>query len=512
MKAHAMTSQKTRNRWLVLAILSSALLLITIDVTVLYIALPRLTAALSASASEKLWIVNAYPLVMAGLLPGLGTLGDRLGHKQLFLAGLVVFGVASLVAAFAPSAGVLIASRVLLAVGAAAMMPATLSIIRLTFENEAERSFAIGVWAAVASGGAALGPVVGGLLLEHFWWGSVFLINVPVVLVALGLAVWLMPNRRGHTARPWDLTGSAQLLVALVALAYAVKEIAKRDASLTHAGIALVLGVVALILFKRRQDRLTHKLIDFSLFSDRGFSAGVTAALVSMMALIGFELVLSQRLQLVLGLSPLEAGLFLLPIPLAAFVTGPIAGALTARLGAMNLLWGGLFLAAVGLALSGLSYDAPLLSQLPGFLILGSGLGTTMTAASGVIMARAPDDRAGMAASIEEVSFELGGAIGIAVLGSVLTAVYGASLKGSDGAGVSPMVLDSLDEALVAAARLPEVAGETLRAAAFAAFDQAFVAVIAIAAALTFLTACAIGIMKAKGGIRTRPSQGPCVG
>ncbi|WP_273506399.1 MFS transporter [Fulvimarina manganoxydans] len=163
-----MTSQKTRNRWLVLAILSSALLLITIDVTVPYIALPRLTAALSASASEKLWIVNAYPLVMAGLLPGLGTLGDRLGHKQFFLAGLVVFGVASLVAAFAPSAAVLIASRVLLAVGAAAMMPATLSIIRLTFENEAERSFAIGVWAAVASGGAALGPVGGGLLPEHF--------------------------------------------------------------------------------------------------------------------------------------------------------------------------------------------------------------------------------------------------------------------------------------------------------------------------------------------------------
>ncbi|WMS44517.1 MFS transporter [Acuticoccus sp. MNP-M23] len=503
-----MTSQKPRNRWLVLAILSSALLLITIDVTVLYIALPRLTEALSASASEKLWIVNAYPLVVAGLLPGLGTLGDRLGHKRLFLAGLTVFGAASLLAAYAPDPAILIGARVLLAVGAAAMMPATLSIIRLTFEDEAERSFAIGIWAAVASGGAALGPVVGGLLLEHFWWGSVFLINVPVVLVALGLAAFLMPNGRRHGARPWDLTGSAQVLVGLVALAYAVKELAKRDASLTHMALALTVGIVALVLFKRRQDRLTYKLIDFSLFRDRGFSAGVAAALVSMLAMIGFELVLSQRLQLILGLTPLEAGLFILPIPLAAFVTGPIAGALTGRLGAMNLLWGGLFLAAVGLALSGLSYDAPLLWQLPGFLMLGSGLGTTMTAASGVIMARAPDDRAGMAASIEEVSFELGGAIGIAVLGSVLTAVYGASLKASGGSDVSPSALDSLDEALVVARTLPDAVADALRVAAFGAFDQAFLAVIALAATLSFTTALAIWIAAPSRGGRSSRCKG----
>src|SRR5690606_23367082 len=175
----------SHNRWLVLAIVSSALFLIVIDLTVLYTALPRLTHDLRASASQKLWIINAYPLVVAGLLPGLGTLGDRLGHKQLFLGGLLVFGMASVVAAFAPGADVLIGSRILLAVGAAMMMPATLSIIRLTFDDEKERAFAIGIWAAVASGGAAFGPVVGGVLLAFFWWGSVFLINVPVVLVAV---------------------------------------------------------------------------------------------------------------------------------------------------------------------------------------------------------------------------------------------------------------------------------------------------------------------------------------
>lgn len=191
----------SRNRWLVLAIVSSALFLIVIDMTVLYTALPRLTHDLGATASEKLWIVNAYPLVVAGLLPGLGTLGDRLGHRRLFMAGLAVFGMASLFAAYAPSPSVLIATRVLLAVGAAMMMPATLSIIRLTFTDEDERAFAIGVWAAVASGGAALGPVVGGLLLEYFWWGSVFLINVPVVAVAFALAAALLPRRAGDPAR-----------------------------------------------------------------------------------------------------------------------------------------------------------------------------------------------------------------------------------------------------------------------------------------------------------------------
>ncbi len=175
-------------RWLVLAIVSSALLLIVVDMTVLYTALPRLTHELQVNASEKLWIVNIYALVVSGLLLGMGTLGDRLGHKRLFMAGLVVFGVASLAAAYSPGAATLIAARALLAVGAAMMMPATLSILRLTFADERERAIAIGVWASVASGGAAIGPVVGGVLLEHFWWGSVFLINVPIVLLALPLA------------------------------------------------------------------------------------------------------------------------------------------------------------------------------------------------------------------------------------------------------------------------------------------------------------------------------------
>ncbi|WP_313956164.1 MFS transporter [Mesorhizobium amorphae] len=268
------------NRWLVLAIVSSALFLIVIDMTVLYTALPTLTHDLRATATEKLWIVNAYPLVVAGLLPGVGTLGDRLGHKRMFLAGLVVFGLASLGAAFSPTSAWLIAARALLALGAAMMMPATLSLIRLTFIDEKERAFAIGVWAAVASGGAAFGPVVGGALLEHFWWGSVFLINVPVVLIALLAGATLLPNRPGNSDHPWDLVGSVQVMIGLVGLTYAIKEMAKRDPSWFAAALAFAIGLVAMIVFVRRQLASRTPLIDFSLFENPRFSAGVATAMV----------------------------------------------------------------------------------------------------------------------------------------------------------------------------------------------------------------------------------------
>lgn len=482
----------SRNRWLVLAIVSSALFLITIDMTVLYTALPRLTYDLEASAAQKLWIVNAYPLVVAGLLPGLGGLGDRLGHKRMFLSGLAVFGLASGAAAFAGTPVVLIAARVLLAVGAAMMMPATLSLIRLTFTDEKERAFAIGIWAAVASGGAAMGPVLGGLLLEWFWWGSVFLINVPIVLAALLSGALVLVNRRPAEMHPFDLVGSVQVMVGLVGLVYAIKEFARREPSFQIAGLALLIGTLAMAAFVRRQHRTAHPLIDFGLFRNIRFASGVVAALVATAALIGVELVFSQRLQLVLGLSPLQAGLMILPIPAASFLAGPLTGLALPRLGATRMLSSAMALTGLAMVAYLLTHQGPPAVWLSFLAVMGFGLGATMTASSSVIMLSAPEGNAGMAASIEEVAFELGGALGVAILGSVMSALYSRAMHVP--AGLDATVADSLDQALIAAERLDRIAAAQLTTLARGAFDEAFVGVIALAAVL--VSGAAYGIWR----------------
>ncbi|MBR7651235.1 MFS transporter [Brucella oryzae] len=473
-----------KNRWLVLTIVSSALFLIVVDMTVLYTALPRLTHDLAASASEKLWIMNIYPLVVAGLLPGLGTLGDKVGHKRMFMSGLAIFGLASFCAAYSPNPEFLIAARAFLACGAAMMMPATLSIIRLTFTDNKERSLAIGIWAAIASGGAAIGPVAGGVLLEYFWWGSVFLINVPVVLIALALSIFTLENRPLGSKRKWDLIGSIQIMVGLIALTYAVKELAKRDASMIVFAAALAIGLVASFIFVQRQFASDEPLIDFSLFSNRLFSMGVFAALVASGSMTGMELVFSQRMQLIEGMTPLHAGLSILPIPLAAFVAGPLAGIMLPRLGTGKLLWSSLGITALGVIVYILTYKTSASFYLIGLAILGFGVGAAMTGASSAIMTNAPAEKAGMAASIEEVSFELGNALGVTLFGSILSVFYTASLVIPEGAGIPAIVRDSLDEALLAAQSLPPADAQTLTTLASAAFENAYLAVITATATL----------------------------
>ncbi|CAI1807074.1 Methyl viologen resistance protein SmvA [Serratia liquefaciens] len=477
------------NRWLILAMISSALFLIIIDMTVLYTALPRLTLALDASASQKLWIVNAYPLVVAGLLPGAGMLSDRIGHKRLFIAGLPVFAVASLCAAFSPSAEWLIAARVFLAVGAAMMMPATLSIVRHVFTDERERALAIGIWAAVASGGAAIGPVVGGVLLEYFWWGSVFLINVPVVLAVLPFAWRLIPHCGGENKSPYDIIGSVQIMAGLVGCIYALKELSKAAPSFTALAIAAAIGVVSLWLFVRRQRRARYPMIDFSLFQNRLFAGGVGVALVSMIALVGVELVLTQRLQLVLELTPLQAALFILPIPLASALAGPLTGLLLPRFGERSMILGGFILTGLGIAGLALLYQSSLVLQLICLFIAGFGLGGVITAASTAIMLNAPEEKSGMAASIEDVSYELGGVLGITLLGGLMTAIYSHSLALPDSLPVSDIAYDSIDEALRLAANLAADQAEQLKQLARLAFDRAFIVVLIAAATLMALGA-----------------------
>lgn len=490
---------KLKQRWIILSIVSIALLLIFLDVTVLYVALPKLTNALEANASEKLWILNIYSLVVAALLPGAGTLSDRFGHKKLFIYGLVIFGIASFIAAYSVSAEMLIAARVLLAIGATAMMPATLSLIRVHFKDEDERSLAFGVWASIASGGAVLGPVVGGVLLEHFWWGSVFLINVPIVIIALFFTIFCIPaDEEPSDKKPWDLIGSVQIMIGLLGVTYAIKVLSKREMLLAEFFIALLIGVIFIGIFIHRQKRREHPLIDFSLFTNPVFSAGVVTALVCTMVLIGFELVLSQRLQLVLGLSPLQAGLFILPISLAALIAGPITGIIMARLGPQKLIIPTLMIAALGICSYIFIYEKTPTVQLISLCLVGFGLSAATTAASSSVMNNAPVERAGMTASIEEVAYELGGTLGVAIMGSVMNAVYTKHFILPNELGLDQSVRDGIDEVFRVVPDLATDKAESLLQLAFSAFNSSFLAVLQVSSALLIGLIIVVFLIKKK--------------
>ncbi|SDT05716.1 MFS transporter, DHA2 family, multidrug resistance protein [Paenibacillaceae bacterium GAS479] len=485
-------------RWLILAVVSSALLLIVMDSTILYTALPSLTYDLGASASEKLWILNGYSLVMAGLLPAMGTLGDRYGHKKIFALGLLVFTATSLLAAFAPTPSVLVVARILLAVGASMMMPATLSIIRMTFTNPRELGLAIGIWAAIASGGAGIGPIIGGLLVEHYWWGAAFLINVPIAILALVLTLVYVPSHEGNKDTKWDLIGSAQIMIALVAIVFAIKEFAKREGSPALAAISAVIGIVAMIIFIRRQLKSSNPLLDLSLFKLSPFTAGCITAVVGLFGQLGIQYVITQRLQLVEGLSPFQAGLIMISIPGAALIAGPVAGKMMVRYNVIRIKSISLLLAAVGTAIYLFQYDAGMMGQIIGLAFLGLGLGASMTAASHSIMSSAPPEKAGMAASIEEVAYEVGGAAGIAIIGSLSGLIYSLNMVIPQGLQVPANVKDSLDEALIAAEGLPTGASEALIVAGRTAFDDSFIVILMGLAIFFAVASLSIGLIGAR--------------
>ncbi|PWD51368.1 MFS transporter [Serinibacter arcticus] len=437
-----MNQLTSRRRWGVLATVAAGLLLITLDNSILYTALPTLTAELGATGSQSLWIINAYPVVMAGLLLGSGTLGDRIGHRRMFLAGLAIFGTASLLAAFAPDPAVLIGARALLAVGAAAMMPATLALVRLTFSIERERNLALAVWGSIAVVGSALGPIVGGLLLTQFWWGSVFLVNVPVVVVAAIATLALTPADSGDPTKHWDLLSSLLAMVGLVGAVLTIKELAHLPQQWGLIAASAATAVVALTLFVRRQRRLADPLLEFSVFRNPAFSAGVAGAATAMFAVAGAQLVITQRFQLVEGFEPIEAGLLVAAVALGTLPTALLGGALLHRVGLLVLVTGGLGLATLGTIGLVLAARADLLPALVVALVVtGAGLGATMSVASAAIVGNVPARRAGMAASVEEVSYEFGSLTAVALLGSLLTLVYSATVRlpagAPDGAGSS---------------------------------------------------------------------------
>ncbi|MFE9459560.1 MFS transporter [Streptomyces californicus] len=487
----------TSRRWLLLAVVSAGLLLITLDNSILYAALPTLVEDLGANSSEGLWIINAYPVVMAGLLLGSGTLGDRVGHRRMFLVGLVVFGAASLVAAFSPTPEALIGARAFLATGAAAMMPATLALIRVTFEDERERNVAIAVWGTMAVVGSALGPIISGVLLQHFWWGSVFIINVPVVVTALVATLALAPPNDPDPSKHWDLVSSLLALVALVGLVMAIKETAKTGPAPAVIAAAVIAGTVGGWAFVRRQRQLPHPLLDFAIFRNRAFLSGVLAAGFALFAISGVQLVTTQRFQLVEGFTPLRAGFLVAAVALGAFPTAMLGGAVLHRVGLLPLITGGLALGAAGTVLVLLNFATSMPFLVTGLIVTGAGLGAAMSVASSAIMGNVPARRAGMASSVEEVSYEFGGLIAVALLGSLLTAVYSATVDLP--AGAPERARDSLDSALALAG---EGAGAdtALISAASEAFDGAYFAVMIVVAVALAVGTLATGLLLRRHG------------
>ncbi|MCT1463033.1 MFS transporter [Corynebacterium sanguinis] len=399
-------------RWLLLSVLSTGLLLIGLDNSILYTALPTISAELGADEAQGLWIINAYPLVVAGLMLGTGTLGDKVGHARMFATGLVIFGVASLCCAYAPTPELLIAARGALGLGAAVMMPATLALVQQTFTNERERNTAIGIWASVATVGAAAGPLVGGFLLEHFWWGSIFLVNVPIVAAALVALALLRPANHPYPLARWDAVSTLLSILTLTGFTLVIKG---------HLLAAVPAGLGAW-LFVRRQARLEHPLLTFDIFRNRIFSGGVVAAGFALTGLAAVELLTTQRFQIVAGYSPLEAGAIISAVVVASLPSSIIGGMVLHRVGFLPLISGGLFVAALGTLVAALSVQT-LAVFLTAMLFVGAGIGAVGGVASTAIVGSAPPHREGMAASVEEISFELGALTGVALLGTLMSAI-----------------------------------------------------------------------------------------
>ncbi|GAB2656081.1 MFS transporter [Nocardia goodfellowii] len=414
----------TRRAWLGLAVLLLPVLLVSMDVSVLFLAMPTLTVDLDPSATQALWILDIYGFMIAGLLITMGNLGDRIGRRKILLAGAAVFGLASVLAAFAPSAVVLIVARALMGVGGATLLPSSLALISSLFPDVRQRAAAIGVWTAFFAGGSAVGPIIGGLLLHHFWWGSVFLINLPVLLVLLALGPVLLPEHRSSALGPIDLPSVALSIGGILPLIYAVKHAAAEGIDVEALALA-VIGIVVLTLFVRRQTHLTEPLLDLRLFTRPAFSVAIGSSLTGMMSLAALGYLTSMYLQSVTGRDPLAAALLGIPSAVAVFIFSMSGARLGRQIGVRSTFVLALLLAALGnLMLLGVGVHGGIGWYIAGSTIAGIGYGLAFTLVSDVAVSSVPAERAGSAVGISETSFELGNALGLSLLGSLAALVF----------------------------------------------------------------------------------------
>lgn len=466
--------------WLGLAVLLLPTTLLFLAMTVLFLATPYIAADLRPTSDQLLWVNDVYGFMMAGLLVAMGTVGDRIGRRRVLTFGAVTFGLASILAAFAPNAELLIGARALMGVGAAAVMPSTLSLISTMFADARQRATAIGMWAASVSVGVALGPLVGGLLLESFWWGAALLIGVPVMALVVIAAPILVPEYRAPGVGLPDAVSVLLSMAALLPLVYAIKEFAKNGLTVT-AAVTFVAGLLFGVLFVLRQLRHASPLLDVRLFANRTFSGALGVFLLAAIALGGVYLLFTQYLQQVAGLSPLEAGLWILPAALMLVAVSTVSPIIARRVRPAYVVAAGLLVSAVGyLVLTQVDSVAGLPLVITGFYILYPGIAPTMALTTGLVIGAAPPEKAGAASAVNSTASDLGVSLGIALMGSIGAAVYSSGM-----AGAPPAVADSLSGALAA---------DTLVAQARSAFTDGLnvaglvAAVLAVAAAVLAVT------------------------
>ncbi|WP_294944089.1 MFS transporter [uncultured Microbacterium sp.] len=486
--------------WLALIVLMLPVLLVSVDNTVLSFALPDIALSLNPSSAQQLWIIDAYPLVLAGLLVTMGTLGDRFGRRRMLLIGATGFAAASVLAAFAPSAAWLIAARAGMGVFGAMLMPSTLSLLRSIFTDRDQRRMAIAVWASMFSAGAALGPIVGGILLEHFAWGSVFLMSVPVLVPLLILAPLLVPESRDPRPGRIDPISIALSMLTMVPIVYAIKEVAVHGFGV----LPVVLTIAGLgfgVVFVRRQLASAQPMLDMRLFARGTFSGALLVNLLSVVSLVGFLYFVAQHLQLIVGLSPMEAGFALVPGMAAMIVAGLLVVPIARRVSARVIVPIALSFSVIAyLLVPGAVGDGALALLIAAFVLLGIGIGAAETVSNELILASAPPAKAGAASAVSETAYELGAVLGTAVLGGILTAAYRTGIvlpAGVEGAPADA-ARETLAGAMTVAGTLDGATADALRTAAAHAFD-AGVGITAVIGAVLVAIAAVIAATTLKG-------------
>ncbi|GAA2985457.1 MFS transporter [Streptosporangium longisporum] len=482
-----------RREWIALAVLALPTLLVSIDVYVLLLALPHLAADLGASGVEQLWITDVYGFLLAGFLITMGTLGDRIGRRRLLLIGAAAFGVVSVVAAYSTGPAMLIASRAVLGVAGAILAPSTMSLIRSLFRDPRQMGVAIGIWGLCFSAGAVIGPVVGGAMLSRFWWGSVFLLGVPAMALLLVAGPFLLPEYRDPDAGRVDLTSVALSLAAVLPAVHGLKELAK-DGPRTPAVAGIVAGAVFAVLFVRRQRRLEHPLLDLRLFADRSFSTALGGMMACTLLMGSIMLFITQDLQLVEGLSPFEAGLWMMPAVAANALSFVVSPVLARRFRPAYVIGAGLVISVSGLVvLTQTDTTSGPLTLAAGYALILLGAGPLVTLSIHLIMASAPPERAGSAAALNETSGQFGYAFGLAALGSIGAVVYEGRFTPPDDvpAAAADAAREGLTEAVTVARDLPA----DLAAALLAPAREAFVGGLHLVAAISAVILAAVAVL-----------------